>query len=133
MKQLVFLACGAGFGFLLSRARATDFDAITDMFLLRDLHLMGVIGVAIATAAVGIALLRARGRQGELAPKPYHRLVFAGGLIFGVGWALSGTCPGTALAQVGEGRVYALVTVLGILAGTWLQLRSLHVKAAPAR
>lgn len=119
MKNAKFLLFGAAFGFLLSRARATDFDAILGMFRLTDLHLFGVIGVAIATAAAGLALLRATGLSAPIAHKPMSRSVFTGGLVFGVGWALCGTCPGTAVAQIGEGKLYALATVLGILAGTW--------------
>jgi uncharacterized membrane protein YedE/YeeE len=127
VKRLVFVACGALFGFLLSRARASDYEAIRGMFLLTDLHLFGVIGVAVATAAVGLFALRrsaVRSLGGEpiaIACKPYRRAVLAGGLVFGAGWALSGTCPGTALTQLGEGKLYALATVAGILAGTWLQ------------
>jgi uncharacterized membrane protein YedE/YeeE len=126
----MFLAFGALFGFLLSRARASDFAAIAGMFRLTDLHLFGVIGVAIATAALGLAALRAsqaRALDGAaivLKTKPYTRAVFAGGLIFGVGWALSGACPGTALTQIGEGKLYALATVAGIVAGTWWQQRT---------
>lgn len=43
-----------------------------------------------------------------------------GALVFGVGWALSGACPGTALVQIGEGKFMAIATVLGILLGAWL-------------
>jgi uncharacterized membrane protein YedE/YeeE len=130
MKRFVFIFFGALFGFCLSRARATDYDAILGMFRLTDLHLFGVIGVAIATAGLGLLVLRKIGVHslgGEpirLAPKPMHASVFTGGLIFGVGWALSGACPGTALAQLGEGKLYALATVAGIVAGTWLKLHS---------
>lgn len=143
MKPLAFLASGAVFGFLLSMARATDAAAIVGMFRLTDLHLFGVIGTAIATAALGIALLRrsgartASGQPIALQPKPYHRAVLLGGVVFGLGWGITATCPGTALAQLGEGKLYALPTILGILAGTWLQLRmsrraSKHVAALRA-
>lgn len=129
MKALFFLATGVVFGFLLSMARATHAEAIIGMFRLSDLHLFGVIGIAIATAALGLALLRRTGRKslsGEtihLEPKPYHGAVLLGGVIFGVGWAISATCPGTALAQLGEGKLYALATVAGILVGTFVQQR----------
>lgn len=135
MKALIFVASGALFGFLLSAARATDYSAIRGMFLLEDLHLFGVIGVAVATAALGLWLVRRAGARAlggasiSLAPKPYHRAVFLGGIVFGVGWALSGTCPGTALAQLGEGKAYALATVLGIVGGTWLRQR----QASPSK
>jgi len=113
-----FLGFGALFGFALSRARVTDYDTIAGMFRLTDLHLVGVIGSAIATAAVGFWLLRRSGNRTL------------------TGWALSGACPGTALAQVGEGKLAALFTVGGILGGTYLygRVRSrLGTPAAPAR
>lgn len=119
MKNASFVLFGATFGFLLSRTRATDFDAIAGMFRLTDLHLFGVMGVAIATAAIGLAIARRAGAIAPIAKKPMSRGIFAGGLVFGAGWALSGACPGTALTQIGEGKLYALATVAGIVAGTW--------------
>jgi uncharacterized membrane protein YedE/YeeE len=141
VKRVVFVAFGALFGFLLSRARASEYEAIRGMFLLADLHLFGVIGVAVATAAIGLQLIKrsaARSLDGQpirLACKPFSKLALAGGLIFGAGWALAGTCPGTALTQLGEGKLYALATVAGILLGTWLHElgeRSLRPRVDPA-
>ena len=124
------VAFGVLFGFILSRVGATSYDAIAGMFLLQDLHLVGVIGVAIATSALGFVLLRrAGGRARNGAPlalqkKPGQRGLVVGGLLFGVGWALAGTCPGTSLAQIGEGRLAGLFTFAGILLGAWLQQRT---------
>lgn len=121
------IAFGTLFGFILSRAGATDYDAISGMFRLTDLHLMGVIGIAVAVAALGFAVARRRGsraRNGEpleLTTKPMTRGLAAGAVLFGVGWAVSGTCPGTALAQIGEGRLAGLATFAGILLGAWLE------------
>lgn len=121
---------GLLFGFILSRAGATDFDAIYQMFSLSNEHIAGVIGVAILVAAPSLYLLRKRGiacAQGcgitltRKARKPGN---VVGSVIFGAGWALTGTCPGTSLAQLGEGRVMALFTIAGILVGTWLYRRS---------
>ena len=117
---------GVLFGFILSRADATDYDAIANMFLLRDLHLVGVIGVAIATAGIGLALLRRAGvRSADGGPlameqKPRTPGNLWGGLVFGAGWAITGTCPGTALSQLGEGKLVALFTIAGMLVGTAL-------------
>lgn len=136
MKNLVFVAFGAGFGFCLSRADATSIEAISGMFRLTDLHLFGVIGVAIATAAALLFALRRAGLVAPIPAKPMSRSVFTGGLVFGAGWAIAGSCPGTALAQLGEGKLYALATVLGILAGTWtwrrVSMQSAR-SAAPSR
>lgn len=120
---------GLVFGFLLSRVGATDYDAISGMFALTDLHLMGVIGLAIVVAALGFALFRrfrVRAHGGAplaLARKPYTPGVIWGGLLFGVGWAVAGTCPGTALAQIGEGRLAGVVTFAGIVLGAYAQNR----------
>jgi uncharacterized membrane protein YedE/YeeE len=124
MGGLVYVLWGALFGFLLHQARVTDYDAILGLFLFRDFHLMGVMGTAIATAAIGLTVVRRRartapsGEPSENRPRPIHPGMVAGSLVFGIGWALCGACPGTALAQVGEGKLTALVTLAGLLLGT---------------
>ena len=122
---LLYLAFGAAFGFALSQARATDYDTIIAMFRGRDLHLAGVIAVAIATSALGLWCVRRGARRAlvgqpiDIQPKPYTRSIVPGGLVFGVGWALTGVCPGTALTQLGELKSYAAFSVAGIIAGTY--------------
>jgi hypothetical protein len=94
MRAILYVLSGALFGFLLRQARATDYDAIVGMFLFRDLHLMGVMGTAIGTAAVGLLLLRRRAglaASSDFKPKALNAGVVGGSLVFGVGWALSGT------------------------------------------
>jgi uncharacterized protein len=120
------LLFGVAFGFVLSRAGATNHDAISGMFLLKDLRLAGVMVVAIGLTALGFMLVRhlrlasLNGAPIVLAAKPFTPWLALGSLMFGVGWSLSGACPGTALAQVGEGRLSALATVAGILLGSFL-------------
>jgi len=117
---------GLLFGFILSRVGATDFDAIVEMFALQNGHIAGVIGVAVLVAASGLWWLRRRGvacPQGcqiSATPKSRKPGNIVGGVIFGIGWALTGTCPGTSLAQLGEGRLMALFTIGGIVSGTAL-------------
>ena len=93
--RFLFLLFGAAFGFGLSRALVTDYDTLIGMFRLSTPHVMIVMVVAIAVTAVGLRLVRRRQRaligcDIELHPKPMHRGVLPGGLIFGAGWALSG-------------------------------------------
>ncbi len=116
----VYLVLGAVFGWLLHQAGATDYQIIAGMFRGTNFYLAGVMATAIGVAAAGFRVLGLVGRTGELKPKPMQPRQFLSGLIFGVGWAITGACPGTALAQLGEGRLYALFTVAGILCGTWL-------------
>ena len=86
----LFLLFGILFGFLLSRARATEYDVIVGMFRFTDLHLAGVMAVAIAVAAAGLYLLRRAKAAIDFQPKPPHRWMWLAGLVFGTGWALTG-------------------------------------------
>jgi uncharacterized membrane protein YedE/YeeE len=122
---LAFVLFGLLFGYFLSKARATDYDTIADMFMLKEFQLYGVIGTAILTVAAGLFLTH-RFKKPTLSGKALsweplkfetHRLI--GALLFGAGWALAGSCPGTVLTQLGEGKVFAVFTVAGILTGVW--------------
>ena len=124
-RWTIFGLFGLLFGFVLSRSGATSYDRITGMFLLSDLHIMGVIGVAVATAGIGLAWQRhRRGGVALIQPKPKRPGSGYGAAIFGAGWALTGTCPGTGFAQIGEGKLLALFTVGGMLLGAALYQRA---------
>ncbi|MDZ7266452.1 MAG: YeeE/YedE family protein [candidate division KSB1 bacterium] len=139
MKKYSFLLFGALFGFILSRAGATTYDFYARLFLFEDLQLLWVIAMAATLAALGVAVLRlvkARslfdGKPIAFRGKPYKATLIPGSLLFGLGWGLAGACPGTALAMLGEGKLAALFTLLGILLGTWLYgLRESRAKALP--
>lgn len=127
MTPLLYSTLGAVFAYLLSRAGATEYDYYAQLFLFTDLQLMWVIGAAVAVSAPGMYWLKRNrpaalvgGEPLELAPKPMKRGLFLGAVLFGAGWGLAGACPGTALAMLGQGKLSAGVTVLGILFGTWL-------------
>jgi uncharacterized membrane protein YedE/YeeE len=80
---------------------------------------------AVAVTAVGLFLLRRKGKTTASAASPEWQPLrwdpsrLGGAFLFGAGWALAGTCPGTSLAQIGEGKLVAFATVLGIFAGVW--------------
>ena len=120
-----YLGFGTLFGYFLSKARATDFDSIVDMFLCREFQLYGVILTAIAVISLGLWFMRKKNiptKSGEAfngEPLEWDPNRLIGAFVFGAGWALTGTCPGTSLAQIGEGKIMAVFTVLGILAGVW--------------
>lgn len=125
MKRIVPLCFGMIFGIALWKAKATDPRVMQGLFLFENFHLAGVMGVAIATAFIGFALLKRgmpialSGEPMKLVPPPWRPHAFAYGLIFGLGWALTGACPGPAFAALGEGRGYVLVTLAGMLIGTY--------------
>jgi len=120
-----YIAFGILFGYFLSKSRATDYDSIIAMFRCREFQLYGVILVAVAVTSLGLFLLRRGGNKSfsgqkvDLEPLKWDPNRLAGAFLFGAGWALAGTCPGTALAQIGEGKLIAFVTVIGIGTGVW--------------
>lgn len=127
MMRLVFLGFGILFGFLMSRAGATDFNNYAGLFLLQNLHLLWVILVAVATGIIGMLVLRQLqaaaligGDRLSYSSKPMTTGLVPGALLFGFGWGISGTCPGAAPAMLGEGKLLALPTIVGILVGTYL-------------
>lgn len=114
---LVALVIGILFGALLQRVGASKPDLIVEALRLRDLTILKFMALAIGVAAAGMGVLGAAG-AGHFAIKPLYVLgVFFGGLVFGVGFAVSGYCPGTSLVAAAEGRRDALFTVAGALAG----------------
>jgi uncharacterized membrane protein YedE/YeeE len=113
---------GLAFGVILQRAELTRYDRIANVYRLRDLTVLKFLGSALATAAFGIQLARTLG-IGEAPPIPltYAAGNLVGGLVFGVGMALSGFCPGTVAAGAGEGRLDNLIPgALGLYTGAVL-------------
>ncbi len=120
--RLVVLLLGTAFGWLLSRSGAADYDFVQKMFLLTDLQLYGIIGSAVAVTAPGLWLLGRRGKTlwGKplsIAAKPSHRGNLVGGILFGIGWSITGMCPGPIFVNLGEGKLPALAALLGALIG----------------
>ncbi len=128
-RVAVIALLGTALGFTLARLGFTDFGEVHRMFtfgLARggpgadDLRLLLAFGGAVAFGAVGFFLLA---RRDALPARPVQRGTVVGGLLFGAGWALSGSCPATAFVQLGEGRGIAAVGVAGLVAGLWLGRR----------
>jgi hypothetical protein len=120
--QAVFLLFGFVFGWTLSRSGAGDYDLIQKMFLFQDFQLYGIIGTAVALTAPGLYLMKRRGRVAggaavQFDAKPRHRGNVVGGILFGIGWSITGMCPGPMLVNIGEGKLYALAALAGTLVG----------------
>ena len=84
------------------------------------------LGAAVAGGMVSIALIKALGQRTaagkpiEFKDKPYHKGTIIGGASFGVGWAVTGACPGPIYAQIGSGEWLALTTLAGALSGAYV-------------
>jgi len=136
MDRLLFLALGTAFGFVLYRCGASDYDTVQRMFLLQDFQLWGVIGTAVAITAPGLRLLRRHGRTATgaplaIKPKPRNPGNWVGGALFGVGWSITGMCPGPIFVNLGAGKLHALAALAGALLGAAL-LAALYPRLAPA-
>jgi hypothetical protein len=124
---LPYFVLGGVFGAVIVEAEVVSWFRVQEMFRFDAFHMYGVIGTAVLTAAMSlltIERLGIRGRGGEavgLAPKTVGTGVryLAGGALFGLGWALTGACPGPLVALVGAGTSVMLVAILSALAGTW--------------
>lgn len=110
---------GFFFGFLLQKGGVAKYDVIMGQLLLKDFTVIKIILSAIVVGMVGIYLLKLM-RMAELHPKPGSiGMTVVGGLIFGVGFALLGYCPGTISAAVGQGNLDALFGgLIGIIIGS---------------
>lgn len=125
MSALFHAFLGLLFGLLLSRSGAADYGYIQAMFRFQHIQLYGIIGVAVLVTAPGLWLLKKKGHtllgRTLLVPsKPAHPGNIVGGVLFGVGWSITGMCPGPIVVNIGEGKVYAVAALLGALLGSSL-------------
>jgi len=111
---------GCAFGAILYLGGATSYRRIMGTLLLKDMWIIKLMATAIGVGSLGVYLLDL-GNLANLSIKPaYIWGVAVGGVIFGIGWALSGYCPGTCVVGTAEGKQDALFTLLGALAGAFL-------------
>ncbi len=129
MGLLKYLALGAYFGLVLTKAQVISWYKIRNMFFFREPDLYLIIGSAIAVGAVSILLIKRfhpRTFSGEalrIPGKPLTRGTWMGGFLFGLGWFITGTCPGPIYAQLGAGELWAFCTLVGALLGAYLYAR----------
>ena len=121
LQLLIGLLVGMGFGFLLQKGGATRYDVIIGQLLLKDFTVVKIMLSAVITGMVGVHFLRSLGLA-QLHPKPgSFGMSVIGGLLFGVGFAVLGYCPGTIAGAVGQGFLDALFGgVVGMLIGAGL-------------
>ncbi|MBA2499362.1 MAG: YeeE/YedE family protein [Chitinophagaceae bacterium] len=124
--NIKYLLAGIIFGILLVKSEVISWFRIQEMFRLQSFHMYGVIGSAVVTGMISIWLIKKfkvktiHGEPIELIPRKFNKGQIYGGLLFGLGWALTGACPGPLYAILGTGASVILVTLLSAVAGTWL-------------
>ena len=121
-----YLVVGILFGIVFVKAEIISWFRMQEMFRFQSFHMYGVIGTAVVVAAISIALIKKfkvqtiHGEDIHFTPKKFNKGQIIGGLIFGLGWALTGACPGPIFAQIGMGITVMIVVLLSAIAGTWV-------------
>ena len=126
MKYIRFLIMGVLFGIVLSKGEIISWYRIQEMFRFQSFHMFGVIGSAIVFGILTIQFIKrtklkdASGNHITVSTQePGYARNLIGGTIFGLGWAITGACPGPLFILIGyEGWVF-LLAILGAVAGTF--------------
>jgi len=125
MKTLVYLVIGVFFGIVMYKSEAASWFRIYEMFEFGAFHMYGIIGSALALGVIGVQVIKRRklkalgGKDMALKPKAMSiPRYLIGGILFGLGWALAGACPGPMYVLAGSGYVSILVVIFGALLGT---------------
>ena len=120
-----YFVLGTLFGIVLTKGEAVSWFRIQEMFRFGTFRMYGIIASAVLVAAIAIAVLRRthrhalNGEEIALQPKTGFHRYWIGGTIFGMGWALTGACPGPLFILVGNGVTVMLVATASALAGTF--------------
>jgi uncharacterized membrane protein YedE/YeeE len=127
MKAIKYLLVGFVFGIVLTKSEAVSWYRIYEMFQFQSFHMYGIIMVAIGTGTIGLQIIK-RKQIKDIKGKPIviqdkesgSFRYWIGGLLFGLGWALVGSCPGPIFILLGAGFMPMVLVLLGALLGTFL-------------
>lgn len=126
-KALKYLLVGFLFGVVLTKSEAVSWYRIYEMFHFQSFHMYGIIGVAVATGLIGMQLVKRfqiKNRKGTLMQvedkEKGSARYWIGGILFGLGWALVGSCPGPIFILLGAGFFPVVLVLLGALLGTFV-------------
>lgn len=126
-KSLSFLLIGVLFGVVMTKSEAISWYRIQEMFRFQSIHMYGIIGVAVILGAMLHAYIKKAGLKDanglpillDDKPKTYMASI-GGGFLFGLGWALTGACPGPLYVLLGHGYLSIGLVILSALLGTFL-------------
>jgi uncharacterized membrane protein YedE/YeeE len=127
MRYLTYLLLGTFFGIVMTKSEAISWYRIQEMFRFESIHMYGIIGTAVVVGVIGVALSKrfnwrtSEGKGWSLSPKDMSvpRYLF-GGTIFGLGWAMTGACPGPMFTLLGRGIWSIGLLILSATFGTYV-------------
>ena len=118
MRNVLYIIAGVIFGIVMVKSEAVSWFRIQEMFRFQAIHMYGIIGSAVVVGAIFTAILKRSGLKSITGedmkfPKkpPLHKGALTGGVIFGLGWAMTGACPGPLFVNVGAGYPVMLVVI----------------------
>ena len=127
MKYLKFLLIGILFGIIMTKSEAISWFRIYEMFRFESFHMYGIIGTAVVVGVIGTMLIKkvhlkdVTGKEISFNPKnmsvPRYLI---GGIIFGLGWAMTGACPGPLFTLAGHGIAAIWIVIISSVVGTYL-------------
>ena len=127
MRYITYLAIGIFFGIIMLKSEAASWFRIYEMFQFGSFHMYGIIGSALVLGIIGVQIIKRKKIKpldgSEMSLKPKDKSVaryLIGGIIFGLGWALAGACPGPMYVLAGAGYAFILVVIFGAVIGTFL-------------
>jgi uncharacterized membrane protein YedE/YeeE len=126
MNNIKYLIVGIFFGIAFVKAEIISWFRIQEMFHLTSFHMYGVIGTAVLVGMISVFLIKKlniktlTGEKVTIEDKKFDKGQIIGGLLFGIGWAITGACPGPLFAQIGGGFSVIAITLLSAIAGTWV-------------
>lgn len=125
-SNIKYLIVGTLFGIVFVKAEIISWYRIQEMFRLHSFHMYGVIGTAVIVGMISVWAIKKfnlKTIQGEtvlFTDKTFNWGQVIGGTMFGLGWAVTGACPGPLFAQIGSGFLVIIITFFSALAGTWV-------------
>jgi uncharacterized membrane protein YedE/YeeE len=123
--NLKYVVIGTIFGIVFVKAEIVSWFRIQEMFRFQSFHMYGIIGSAVAVGMVSIFFIKKLkmktiyGEQIKISPKEFNKGQIYGGILFGFGWAITGSCPGPLFSILGTGASVLGITLLSAIAGTW--------------
>lgn len=123
--KIIYTLLGILFGIVLTKSEVISWFRIRKMFLFEEAHMYLIIGSAIIVGIISVQILKrlkknpVTNEKFEFTEKEFHKGFIIGGIIFGFGWAITGSCPGPIFAQIGTGEWRALISLAGALIGAY--------------
>ena len=127
MRSIIYLVIGIFFGIILFKSEAASWFRIYEMFQFKSFHMYGIIGSAVGLGIIITQIIKRSkmksvfGEEIKIQPKEYNlKKNLIGGILFGLGWALAGACPGPMYALIGVGYLSIVLVLASALLGTYV-------------